>query len=89
MNDIYLRAPDEATLTTALLNAGVLVPCENGDVIAPGCALDVIGTIYQQVGDVMEPIPGWHANLRVEGDAPAGMESVTIERPNKPWRVWA
>ena len=78
--DIFLRAPSEASLLEALTSAGLMG--EEGPIQASHThALDVIGTIPGKAG--------YHANLRVVGQAHAALAGVTIAAPAEPKRVWA
>lgn len=99
--DHYLRADTEAALYAALEAAGVVVQSEDGYRVTDPCAyaLDVIGTIYRPTGEVieqdgmeipvMEPVPGYHANLRasIEFD-PAPLADIIIPPPHNPVRAW-
>jgi hypothetical protein len=60
-----------------------------------GVDLDVIGTIYKPTNEtdeegnpVMEPIDGFHANIRGITDEQAALLP-TIAKPNNPVRMWA
>ena len=65
----------------------------------PLVQLDIIGTIFKPTGEtqevdgmsvpVMEPLEGFHANLR--GDLTVEQEAALplISAPNNPYRVWA
>ncbi|WP_347269848.1 hypothetical protein [Rhizorhabdus histidinilytica] len=83
-----LRAADAPSLDSALaaLDAAMIV------------ALDVIGTITVQTGEIdadgapiNQPIEGWHANLyTVEELSPAELEALpVIPTPATPWRMLA
>jgi hypothetical protein len=57
--------------------------------------LDIIGVIYKPTGEtdeegnpVMEPIEGYHANIRGITDGEAE-QLPTIPKPNHPMRIWA
>lgn len=95
--DIHLRADDEATLAAALDPLALT---------GHGVALDIIGTIYAETGEttadpetgeeiaLTEPLPGWHANLRVAADHPDRIAieaalSTFVVTPANPRRVWA
>ena len=66
-------------------------------------AIDVVGVIYEPTGNTltddegneypeMAPVPGWHINIRLIGDARrADVEAVDVTygvTPNSPSRVW-
>lgn len=80
--DVRLRAEDEATLTAAM---------EPLLLTGHGIALDVIGPLYDDEG---EPLPGWHANLRIaEGHSDAAAIEAALAAfvvvPANPRRVWS
>lgn len=92
MTDHFLRFPDEATANEVLFDE---------DKVPRYTAVDVIGTIYKPTGKFikakdpdggplelpeMEPVPGWHANVRHEDDAPELAEWAVF--PATPERVW-
>jgi hypothetical protein len=65
-----------------------------------GYALDIVGQIIQPTGETtlvdgvevpaMAPIPGWHANVRLNGTIlPEALVPFVIPTPNNPRRVWA
>lgn len=89
----YLKASDEATMTQALLDAGVLyLHHEEGgesiEAVSPGFSLDVIGEIVR--GEVA--IEGWHANLlgELSDDQVTQLTEIILpEPPANPYRVWA
>lgn len=101
MIDVYLKAKDAADLFGVLQAAGVVVQSEDGFVVADGhrFALDVIGIIYAPTGKtavvdgvetpVMAALSGYHANLRVMGEAVAGLNEIEIAVPTNPMRAWA
>lgn len=94
MSDYYLRATDEAAMDAALLAAAVTNSEGN---LYPGMELSVIGRIDKPTGQVdaegypiMQPLPGYHANLRTTVDLLDAQlaELPTIDPPNNPVRVW-
>lgn len=97
MIDLYLRAPNEAEMNAALIDAGLAVEQDGLLRPAEGVALDVIGTIIRIIGEdengepVTEVVQGWHANLRaiLTQDQIDGLAGITIEQPAQPYRVWA
>ena len=92
--DYWLRGQDEAEVLAALAAAGIATgPADTS-------AYDPIGTIWKDTGTVdadgnpvMEPLPGWHANLRLtyrlRTEQRAEMSYVLIDPPANPARVWA
>lgn len=95
--DLRLRADDEATLATALVSLPLT---------SHGIALDIIGTLYVETGETVtdpetgegaaltEPLPGWHANLRIADNHPSRAEieaalAPYVVVPVKPLRMWA
>lgn len=84
MQTLYLRAPTEADMLEALEAARLMVDTDEGRTPKQAShthALDIIGEIPGKVG--------YHANLRIVGDVPAAIQSITIPAPAKPARVWA
>ena len=92
MTDYFLRFPDEATATAILFDE---------DKVPRYAAVDVIGMIYKPTGKVikttgpdgeplelpeMKPVPGWHANVRHDGNAPELNKYMV--KVNNPVRVW-
>ena len=93
-HDYWLRGDSQGEVETAMASAGIpLLPSTMS-------SYDAIGTIWRDTGEVdadgnpvMEPIPGWHANLRMvraltEGEEMA-LDGVLIQEPQHPVRVWA
>lgn len=82
--DYWLRGQDEAEVLAALAAAGIAAGPTDAS------AYDPIGTILDDAGD---PIPGWHANLRLRyrmrTEQRAELSYVLIEPPANPVRVWA
>lgn len=91
MIDYYLHAASAQALEQALLDAGA-ASIEDGQLVAaPGVALDIIGTWYDQpVEEGAEPVPcdGYFANVRSNAPLtwPPGVE---LPEPETPWRTWA
>lgn len=82
--DYWLRGQDEAKVLAALAAAGIAAgPTDTS-------AYDPIGTIYDADEN---PIPGWHANLRMRHEITLtqyeAMAAVLISPPAHPVRVWA
>jgi hypothetical protein len=83
MTDYYLRFDQEPE------NAGDLA--SNSEVL-----VDVIGDLcergtYDEEGNEITPpslIPGWHVNLRIDGELPDELKEFEVF-PENPMRVWA
>lgn len=81
--DMKLKAEDKSSMDAALL------PWRSV------CEIDEIGVIYQPTGEfvkgeepVMEPIDGWHVNVRTTNkDAAAALSRFEVT-PANPVRVW-
>lgn len=96
--DLFLRAGDRTEMDSALEQAGLIGP--EGRLIDPeGVRLSRIGRIARPTGEIdgggmqiMEDVPGYHANLRVQralSEAElAALAPVTIDPPASPYRVW-
>lgn len=93
MNDYWLRGDDESAVLAAMAEAGI----STGPTMVS--SFDPIGTIWKDTGTVdaegnpvMEPLPGWHANLRMRNeltfDQEAVLSTVLIEQPKNPVRAW-
>ncbi len=102
-NDLMLRFADEAEATEQLAAAGLLVEFKTqesaGYAPAPGASIDTIGVIYKPTGNTittdmgeqpeMEPLPGWHVNVRLKADhLVPGLDPYRVA-PVHPVRVWA
>lgn len=93
MNDYWLRGDDEAAVLSAMAEAAIpTLPSTES-------SFDPIGTIWKDTGTVdaegnpvMEPLPGWHANLRMRNeltfDQEAALALVLIDAPANPVRIW-
>lgn len=91
--EVHLRADDEAALTAALLAIPGFVTDEDGAPHATGhgIAINIIGGLHGAAG---EPLPGWHANLRIKADHPdrTAIEAALaafVVTPENPKVVWA
>lgn len=94
IHDYWLRGDNEAVVLAAVAEAAIpTLPSTES-------SFDPIGTIWMDTGTVdaewnpvMEPLPGWHANLRLRAPMTehqeAGLASVLIPPPHHPARVWA
>lgn len=93
MHDYWLRGDDEAAVLSAMAEAAIpTLPSTES-------SFDPIGTIWKDTGTVdaegnpvMEPLPGWHANLRMRSeltfDQEAALALVLIDAPANPVRIW-
>jgi hypothetical protein len=86
--------------TQALLAEDETVIIPAGYAAAPGASVDYIGVIYKPTGNTittdmgeqpeMEPLPGWHVNVRLSADrtCPEALQGAIVS-PSTPSRVWA
>ena len=93
MNDYWLRGDDEAAVLAAMAEAAIpTLPSTES-------SFDPIGTIWKDTGTVdaegnhvMEPLPGWHANLRMRNELTpeqhGALDAVLIPPPAHPVRIW-
>src|SRR5690554_3613884 len=100
MKDYFLRAETREQIDQALIDAG-LITIVNGEPVASSSAIiDYVGTIHRDSGQytldedgfevaIMEPIEGYHVNLR--GKLTAEQEALLpiIETPSQPQRIFA
>lgn len=96
MTDLYLKAPTEADMNTALIAAGLAYEEDGAMLPAFGVSLDVIGPIVKWDYSVDPPVeteyPEWHVNVRSYGlteEQTAELQPVIIVPPEQPFRVWA
>jgi hypothetical protein len=96
--DYYLSFPDEATAKALLYRTeGAVEATEDSEAIegyevGNYLNIDTIGVIYKPTGEtdeeVMEPIPGWHVNIRLmPGEDPSPFAPYQVN-PVTPMRVW-
>jgi hypothetical protein len=87
MTDYYLKFTDEAqadeVLTTTLIDT-VSNTYPNTSTI--GLIYQPTGALDNEGNPVMEPIDGWHVNVRTVDDVPALEQYRTY--PDTPMRVW-
>ena len=101
MTDLYLSFPDEAAAKAVLyrIEGAVEADPENGIEAQEGYEvanyinIDTIGVIYKRTGGtdeepVMEPLPGWHVNVRLMPGEDAAMLEPFAVYPKTPMRVW-
>ena len=93
MHDYWLRGDDEAAVLSAMAKAAIpTLPSTES-------SFDPIGTIWKDTGTVdaegnpvMEPLLGWHANLRMRNELTLtqyeAMAAVLIPPPAHPVRIW-
>lgn len=96
MMDYYLKAASRDALYTALQSAGIADKMGEDWYVFDGVNLDVIGTIMAPTGQlgefdmpIMAPVPGFHANLRMEEEIPDPTHLPLIDPPETPHRGWA
>lgn len=94
--DKYLKFPTKGFADAVLYKLHPKVVDEDGKITqqeyyTPNYQnIDVIGIMYDLVGEELVPLEGWHVNIRVL----AGIENETILKefevvPRHPRRVWA
>ena len=92
MSDLYLKAPDEATMNAALIAAGLAYEEDGNLYPAPGVSIDTIGPIVRWDYSVEPPVsteyPEWHVNIRSAFEV-EGLDAFVIAPPEQPFRVWA
>ena len=105
MSDYYLKFTSEQDMWSQLLALGLAQTMANQDGadfnIPQGIDLDVIGLIYKENPDVriadsfgiehpsMEPVDGFHANIRGSLTEEQQAALPLISAPATPHRVWA
>ena len=97
--DLYLKAPSEAAMVTALKAAGFTQNRESGAFYCQGADISLIGTIYKPTGEtvqedgapvpVMAPVSGYHVNVRTTSETLAASLESFRTYPETPVRVWA
>lgn len=100
MKDYFLRAESREQIDQALINAGLLTLIDGEPVESSSVSIDYVGTIHRDSGQytldkdgfevaIMEPIEGYHVNLR--GKLTAEQEALLpiIETPRHPQRIFA
>ena len=91
--DLYLKAPTEADMNAALIEAGIIDADGNP---TPDFSVDQIGPFqrvigYDDKGDpIVEDYPDWHTNLRgsFTEEQLAALTPMSVNPP-LPYRVWA
>ena len=92
--DYWLRGDSEAAVLAAMAEASISTgPTTESSFDSIGTIWKDTGTVDAEGNPVMEPLPGWHANLRLRSPMTdhqeAGLASVLIPPPHHPARVWA
>ncbi len=93
-HDYWLRGDTEADVHAGMADAGIaLLPSTMSSYDPIGTICKETGTVDAEGNPVMEPIPGWHANLRMVRALSVGeemaLDGVLIPEPQHPVRVWA
>lgn len=93
MHDYWLRGDDEAAVLSAMAEAAIpTLPSTESSFDSIGTIWKDTGTVDAEGNPVMEPLPGWHANLRLRHeltlDEEAALAAVLIPPPAHPVRVW-
>ena len=105
MSDYYLKFTSEQDMWDQLLGLGLAQTMSNQDGadfnIPQGINLDIIGSIYKENPNIriadsfgiehpmMEPVAGFHANIRGELTEEQQQALPLISAPATPYRVWA
>ena len=101
MNDLFLKFADEAQATSVLYTQHPEVTTEDATAVTEAYTtanfanIDTVGAITKPSGEVdaegnpvMQPLEGWHVNVRVA----AGEDASTLETykvlPKQPVRIW-
>ena len=94
MIDFYLKAENETVMNKVLLDAGLVVPNYEDELVpAQGVSIDVIGPFSRfDENGVETKYPEWHVNLRslieLTEEQEQALTSISVT-PSKPIRVWA
>ncbi|AQS50711.1 hypothetical protein PAEH1_02575 [Paenalcaligenes hominis] len=98
MKDYFLRAENRLFIDQALRNVGLLSYID-GEYVA-NAAIDYVGIVDRPTGRMlldnegeeypeMEPVEGYHVNLRADLNAEQEALLPIIEAPNNPQRIFA
>lgn len=97
MHDYALRFDSESAAAAVLFEPQAPDQAPGQAPLPRYDAVDVIGVIYRPTGDicetpqgptpVMEPLPGWHVNVRHRYAVPE-LDPYVV-RPHAPARIWA
>lgn len=90
--DYFLRTDSAFAMSEAMAAAGL----EMVDGLQGNVNVSVVGLISQEIGlldadgnPIVQPIPGFHVNLRGELSEEQHAKLPAIPRPANPVRVWA
>lgn len=102
--DLNLKFNTEEEANQVLLDAGIYVKYEDTyTTTGSDYSVDVIGRMFEPTGEttthtdfagdsfevpVMQPIEGWHVNVRCTKEVPAALQQYAVY-PATPKRVWA
>ena len=96
MRDYFLRADTREAIGQALINAGLLTIVDGDPITSPEVVIDYVGIIYRPSGTldeegnpIMEPIEGYHVNLRGNLTQQQVDKLPIIDAPNNPHRIFA
>lgn len=96
MKDYFLRAQSREQIDQALIDAGLLTVVEGEPIVNPDAIIDYVGTIHRPSGaldeegsPIMEPVEGYHVNLRGNFTQEQIDVLPIIDAPNNPQRVFA
>lgn len=100
MKDYFLRANTREQIDQALINAGLLDIVDDEPITSPEVIIDYVGTIYRDSGQytldedgfevaIMEPVEGYHVNLRGNLTQEQIDALPIIDAPNNPQRIFA
>ena len=102
MNDLFLKFADEEQATSVLYTQHPELTTEDGTAVTEAYTtanfanIDTVGVITKPTAEVdaegnpvMQPLEGWHVNVRLAaGEDAASLESYAVV-PKNPMRVWA
>lgn len=96
MKDYFLRAQSREQIDQSLTAAGLLTIVDGEPITSPEVVIDYVGTIYRPSGaldeegiQVMEPVEGYHVNLRGNLMQQQVDKLPIIDAPNNPQRIFA
>ncbi|WP_139407371.1 hypothetical protein [Aeromonas veronii] len=99
--DLNLKAATQAVMTKALISAGFIKDSESGTLYHPTASLQLLppGMVTRPTGEVrvvdgveiavLEPVPGYHANVRTQDPAMAAALAPVTVIVDTPQYVWA
>lgn len=96
MKDYFLRANTREQIDQALINADLLTVVDDEPITSPEVIIDYVGTIHRPSGEldegdspIMEPVEGYHVNLRGNLTQEQIDALPIIDAPNNPQRIFA